>query len=440
LLDKWYERHVASYSSIPQHDREYSDKNVTDDGSLCGIIHAGLVIQEQCAMRLNFGPQQWHDMHHEDFKSVSMIVFGRKWLLTLPMGLSAINTGTLADLSYTTGFNMRIKITVSQDSLHAALLARLKKAGFNNTTPVFCEFFLSSVYDSQTSFEDHAFGFVRVLKSLQKQYKGPIVLVFTPVIYTPGLDWNTYNAKKIEWAKHATLLRTMGQFCNVPVLCLRIQTCNEDGETWVTRNRFWNNEPIFTKRGELTCEYFTRIKDMLIEASKACQEITTVYILFEFNYDITTVKTELVTIRAIQKKFLELKIWDKEEVKKEYFGSIDDAAKRFITATTCLGQSLIMGTQDNAEVKPIEGCIYRYPTPSENSIKEGMRLLNAKDKAILPTWTGEEFIADKAKRQLLEKFIFQYNSLAFDWEKQMCDMVSDIDLLRGGTFPEHTVW
>jgi hypothetical protein len=57
------------------------------------------------------------------------------------------------------------------------------------------------------------------------------------------------------------------------------------------------------------------------------QEITTVYILFEFNYDITTVKTELVTIRAIQKKFLELKIWDKEEVKKEYFGSIDDAAK-----------------------------------------------------------------------------------------------------------------
>jgi hypothetical protein len=39
-----------------------------------------------------------------------------------------------------------------------------------------------------------------------------------------------------------------------------------------------------------------------------------------------------------------------------------------------------------------------------------MRLLNAKDKAILPTWTGEEFIADKAKRQLLEEFIFQYNS------------------------------
>jgi hypothetical protein len=169
------------------------------------------------------------------------------------------------------------------------------------------------------------------------------------------------------------------------------------------------------------------------------QEITTVYILFEFNYDITTVKTELVTIRAIQKKFLELKIWDKEEVKKEYFGSIDDAAKRFITATTCLGQSLIMGTQDTAEAKPIEGCIYRYPTPSENSIKEGMRLLNAKDKAILPTWTGEEFIADKAKRQLLEEFIFQYNSLSFDWEKQMCDMVSGIDLLRGGTFPEHMV-
>jgi hypothetical protein len=271
LLDKWYERHVASYSSKPQHDREFSDTSMTDDGRLCGIIHAGLVKQEQCTMRLNFGPQQWHDMHHEDFQTVSMIVFGRKWLLNLPMELSAINTGTLANLSYTTGLNMRKKITVSQDSFHAALLTRLKKAGFNNTTPVFCEFFLSSVGDSQTSFEDHAFGFVRVLQSLQRQYKGPIVMVFTPVAYTSDLDWNTYNAKKIEWAKHAALLRTMGQFCNLPVLCLRIQTCNEDGETWVTQNRFWNNEPIFTKQGELTCEYFARIKGMLIGASKSMQ-------------------------------------------------------------------------------------------------------------------------------------------------------------------------
>jgi hypothetical protein len=272
LLDKWYERHVASYSSIPLHDREFlADTSMTDDGRFCGINHAGLVTQKQCAMRLNFGPQQWHDMYHEDFKAVSMIVFGRKWLLSLPMELLAINTGTVADLRYTTGLDKQTKITVSQDSFHAALLSRLTKAGVNNTTPVFCEFFLSSVCASQTSFEDHAFGFVRVLKSLQKQYKGPLVLVFTPVAYTSDLDWNTYNAKKMDWAKHATLLRTMGQFCKVPVLCLRIQTCNEDGETWVTRNRFWNNEPIFTKQGELTCEYFARIKDMLIGASKSMQ-------------------------------------------------------------------------------------------------------------------------------------------------------------------------
>jgi hypothetical protein len=244
---------------------------MTDDGKLCGVTHVRLITLEQCVMRLNFGPQQWHDMHHEEFQTVSMIVFGRKWLLTLPMELSAINTGTVADLRYTTGLDKHTKITVSQDSFHAALLSRLAKAGVNNTTPVFCEFFLSSVCDSQTSFEDHAFGFVRVLQSLQKQYKGPLVLVFTPVSYSPGLDWDTYNAKKMEWTKHATMLRTMGQFCNVPVLCLRIQTCNEDGETWVTRNRFWNNEPIFTKQGELTCEYFARVKDMLIGASKSMQ-------------------------------------------------------------------------------------------------------------------------------------------------------------------------
>jgi hypothetical protein len=269
LLDNWYERHLAFYSSSPQHDREFSDTSVTNDGKLCGIAHVGLVTQTQCAMRLNFGPQQWHDMHSEDFQTVGMIVFGRKWLLKLPMELSAINTGIVTDLRYTTGLDTQTKITVSQDSFHAALLARLTKAGFNNTTPVFCEFFLSSVCTSQISFEDHAFGFIRVLKSLQKQYKGPLVLVFTPVAYTSDLDWNTYNAKKMEWAKHATLLRTMGQFCRVPVLCLRIQTCNEDGETWVTRNRFWNNEPLFTKQGEVTCEYFARIKEMLVEASKS---------------------------------------------------------------------------------------------------------------------------------------------------------------------------
>jgi hypothetical protein len=96
-------------------------------------------------------------------------------------------------------------------------------------------------------------------------------MVFNPVGYTSDLDWNMYNAKKRDWAKHATLLRTMGQFCNVPVLCLRIQTCNEDGETWVTRNRFWNNEPLFTKQGEVTCEYFARVKEMLVEASKSMQ-------------------------------------------------------------------------------------------------------------------------------------------------------------------------
>jgi hypothetical protein len=271
LLDNWYERHIASYSSIPQHDREVSDTSVTDDVKLCGVTHVRLVTQEQCAMRLNFGPLQWHDMHHKDFKTVSMIVLGRKWLLNLPMGLSAINTGTVADLRYTTGLDTQIKITVSQDSFHTALLSRLTKAGLNNTTPVFCEFFQSSVHDSRTSFEDYAFGFVRVLKNLQRQYKGPIVMVFTPVAYTSGLDWHAYNDRKVEWVKQETLLRTMGQFCNVPVLCLRIQTCNEDGETWVTRNRFWNNEPIFTKQGELTCEHFARIKDMLIGASKSMQ-------------------------------------------------------------------------------------------------------------------------------------------------------------------------
>ncbi len=96
-------------------------------------------------------------------------------------------------------------------------------------------------------------------------------MVFTPVSYTSDLDWNTYNTKKMDWTKHATLLRTMGQFCNVPVVCLRIQTCNEDGETWVTRNRFWSNEPLFTKQGEVTCEYFARVRDMLTEASKSMQ-------------------------------------------------------------------------------------------------------------------------------------------------------------------------
>jgi hypothetical protein len=244
---------------------------MTDGIRFCGIVHAGLAKQEQCTMRLNFGPQQWCDMHDEDFQTVGMIVFGRKWLLNLPMELSAINMGIVTDLRYTTGLDTQTKITVSQDSLHAALLARLTKAGLSNTTPVYCEFFLSSACESQTSFEDHAFGFVRVLKSLQKLYKGPLVLVFTPEAYTSDLDWNTYNTKKMDWTKHATLLRTMGQFCHVPVLCLRIQTCNEDGETWVTRNRFWNNEPIFTKQGDLTCEYFARIKVMLIEASKSMQ-------------------------------------------------------------------------------------------------------------------------------------------------------------------------
>jgi hypothetical protein len=78
LLDNWYERHLAYYSSIPQHDREFSDTSVTNDSKLCGIAHVGLVTQTQCAMRLNFGPQQWHDMHSEDFQTVSMIVFGRK--------------------------------------------------------------------------------------------------------------------------------------------------------------------------------------------------------------------------------------------------------------------------------------------------------------------------------------------------------------------------
>jgi hypothetical protein len=272
LIDKWYDRHVASYSSIPQHDREFlADANMTDDGIFCGIIHAGLARQEQCTMRLNFGPQQWCDMHDEDFQTVSMIVFGRKQLLHLPMGLSAINTGTVTDFRYTTGLDTQTKITVSQDSFHAALLERLKKIGFNNTTPVFCEFFLSFVCTSQTSFEDHAYGFMRVLKSLQKQYKGPLVMVFTPVAYTSGLDWDTYNATKRNWTKHATLLRTMGQFCNVPVLCLTIQTCNEDGETGVIRNRYWNNEPLFTKQGGFTCEYFARIRYMLTEASKSMQ-------------------------------------------------------------------------------------------------------------------------------------------------------------------------
>jgi hypothetical protein len=269
LLDKWYERHVASYSSIPQHDREFSDTSVTDDGRFCGIAHVGLDKQEQCVMRLNFGPQQWQNMHHEDFNTVSMIVFGRKWLLNLPMELSAINVGNVTDLRYTTGLNTQIKITVSHDSFHAALLLRLTKAGVNNTVPIFCEFF--PAHDTQATFEDHAFGFVRVLKCLQKQYKGPLVLVFTPVTDTSDLDWNTYNAKKMVWAKHATLLRTMGQFYNVPVLCLRIQTCNEDGETWVTRNRSWSNESLYTKQGEITCEYLARIKEMLEEASKSMQ-------------------------------------------------------------------------------------------------------------------------------------------------------------------------
>ena len=173
-----------------------------------------------------------------------------------------------------------------------------------------------------------------------------------------------------------------------------------------------------------------------VQKISVTQEVNIVYLTFNFDFDLVVIKTELTTIRAIYKKFVELKIWENTDIKKEYFYSLEDAVKRFITATTCLGQALIIGSQGTVDLKPKGTCIYNYTTPSENSIREGMRILNSKNSAILTTWTADEFLSDKAKRQLLEEFIFQYNSLSFDWETNMCELSNVMDLLRGGIFPE----
>ena len=255
LLENWYQKYIARYSTVNLHDEEVEIPQDINQCAYCEVVHIGPVPPHSCASRLNFSPQQWKNMDLFDFKQTKMVLFGRKTLLIIPFELEAINVGTSERLNYTTGFNLDVEINKAENSFYQALLARIKIAGFDNKIPIFCEFANSSSQGLGISWEHHAIGFMRVLKNLQRQYIGPLIMVIPPVQYTSESDLTSYNEKKLSWIKNSLAIRTMGQLFGIPVLCLNIQTFPE-GEKF-TRNRFWKNEAIFNKNGIGTLEYFS---------------------------------------------------------------------------------------------------------------------------------------------------------------------------------------
>ena len=199
-------------------------------------------------------------------------MIGITTLLTLPTGLSNIflNLGFTKEGEYccNTDIAHNEELEPCDTALGRATLSKIKLLGSKSNTPVFIEYAYNENRENSTLIE-HMYNFFRVIRGLQKQVTGPIIVIMSlpiPHIYDSFCE---YERLKIGFRQHANLANIFGHFLGVPVVDLIVQNRKHSEPSdfeWMFP--FWSNESIFNPRMQYTPEMYRRLEILYLHILK----------------------------------------------------------------------------------------------------------------------------------------------------------------------------
>ena len=189
---------------------------------------------EQCDILHRFSPGQCRSIRHHGPRNIEQLHIDRSWstdieaivvgtmeLIHLPVSLKkrVLNLGTTTRPLYSVpaSINHMDQVIVSPDSLHAYLQTVVNLIGLERNLPIYVEFYPAIHMDSDPIL-CHILGFLKVIKVVQEQYKGPLVVIVAPVSPIEGATQHDYIKAKLQNASLQVMVYLLGYGYGVPVL------------------------------------------------------------------------------------------------------------------------------------------------------------------------------------------------------------------------------
>ena len=228
----------------------------------CGVLHKhGPIL---CCSLSTHGPKVANTLFSCQYwkEDLRAAVIGGPDLYYLPIEqkVTIVNLGGSPDSDYFvphTLENLDLSMDVSL-SAHAILLEKLSALGFDNTIPVFIEFFRSTRC-RELQLYLHVIGFANLLRSLQSHYAGPLIMTIGPRRYIPGEGMDSYRERKRQLRILQNLARLVGLCMGVPVAIMPIQATTVPNTDEHVIEGFWRDEHLFSSAGHATREFYWRI-------------------------------------------------------------------------------------------------------------------------------------------------------------------------------------
>ena len=258
-----HERSYASYypCRLPEYALDQREQEVLP--YQCMTCTVGHLRNDTCPEIIGNGPRNltsflssisWRN-------STKAIIIGCSRLLYFPPALKdcIVNFSMYPNLSYYVDKPEHFpNPTIS--SLYNQVMSIIKIIGGECSFPIFIEFSLSGT-SPHLSIYHHLCGFIKVCKSLQQYYTGPIIPTYGIISPLPNESRESYALRKDMSRYHKLAALVLGLAMGVPVGIIDIQNYGPNISNLVPVLKSWKDESLYGRDGRITKEYQKRLTD-----------------------------------------------------------------------------------------------------------------------------------------------------------------------------------
>ena len=237
--------------------RERSPKDCT--GCLTEHATIGGVI---CSRRNLNGPVNCDlPLVHGNWRAAMIGVFS---YLTLPWCIADaflnVSITDPAEYFWDTHIPLDMEVNYQETPLGRAIMKRISLMRSNKRLPLYIEFCHHKA-NSDKSYLEILINFLKVIKSIQKSYLAPIVVLMSLATPHKKHTTNTYNNLKRDYIRKSSIAQVVAHCLGVPFIEIIVQrrpTLTGDMFQWNNSDR-WNMDPLFNRNMQYTNEMNQRI-------------------------------------------------------------------------------------------------------------------------------------------------------------------------------------
>ena len=209
-----------------------------------------------------YGPYVVQSLNKEslNFKNYRAMIIGHNCLLGLhkQAAIDFLNLGITYEKEQVS--------CNTREGIEQMMKIRINLLGANSNMPIIIEFPMDPIHPST----DRLGLYIHTLCHIQRQYKGPIILVIPPYIPQKYCSEETYIEGKRIHQEVFQFGVNLGQSFGLAVSRIHIQNEDSPGNITLTDLK-WSKEALFNREGERTREYHNRVLLSLNRLVKAVE-------------------------------------------------------------------------------------------------------------------------------------------------------------------------